>query len=618
MNEPRTTIRRKLVMAMMLTSTTVLLLTGVALIVYNMMSYRLDLVHRLETRAEILAANATASLAFQNPEDAAQLLVTLKGDPSMVAAALYDRQGRLFATYPKGMSLPAGPAGPSAPAHRMERSAVVVTQPVIEGNRWLGTLYLKSSLRSLDARLRVHALAVLLAIAGSLAVAFGLSTWLQRGITEPVRALAETARAISARKDFSIRAAVQSDDELGVLTETFNDMLGQLQERDLALRTNEARLRAILESALDCIITMDHQGRIVEFNPAAEKLFGYERSAAIGAELASLIIPSAQRERHRQGLARYLATNEATVLDRRLELTVVAKDGREFPVELAITRIIQEGEPTFTGFIRDITERKRAEQDIRQLNGELERRVNARTAELQASNHELEAFSYSVSHDLRAPLRHIDGFADLLERRTGRTLDDKSKHYLATISAAAKSMGALIDDLLSFSRMGRAELLTSPVDLNQLIDRVRASFATETAGRTIHWSIGSLPVVSGDPAMLRVVLTNLLANAVKYTQTRDEAHIEVQASQSETETVIEVQDNGVGFDPAYTHKLFGVFQRLHGSEEFEGTGIGLANVRRIIERHGGRAWAKGAVNEGASFFVALPRPAEQSVIEEAA
>jgi light-regulated signal transduction histidine kinase (bacteriophytochrome) len=179
-------------------------------------------------------------------------------------------------------------------------------------------------------------------------------------------------------------------------------------------------------------------------------------------------------------------------------------------------------------------------------------------------------------------------------------------------------MGVLIDDLLSFSRMGRAEMLAAPVDLNHLIDEVRAGLATEILGRTIHWSIGSLPTVSGDPAMLRIVLTNLLSNAVKYTRTRDEARIDIRASQSETETVIEVQDNGVGFDPLYAHKLFGVFQRLHGSEEFEGTGIGLANVRRIIERHGGRTWATGAVNEGASFFMALPRTVEQSITEKAA
>jgi PAS domain S-box-containing protein len=618
MNVPRTTIRHKLVVAMMLTSTTVLLLTGAALVLYDMASNRRDLVRTLETRAEIVAANATASLAFQNPEDAAQVLVALKRDPSTVAAALYDRQGRLFATYPAGISLPAGPSARAAPTHRMERSAIVVTQPVVEERRWLGTLYLKSSMRPLDARLRVHTLAVLLAVAGSIAVAFGLSTWLQRGIAEPVRALAETARAISDRKDFSIRAVVRSDDELGVLTDTFNIMLGQLQERDVALRANEARLRAILESALDGIITMDHEGRIVEFNPAAERLFGHERAAAIGVELASLIIPAAQRERHRQGLARYLSSDVPTLLDRRLELTAVGKDGREFPVEVAITRIPQQGEPVFTGFIRDITERKRAEQEIRQLNADLERRVIARTAELEASNRELEAFSYSVSHDLRAPLRHIDGFADLLGRRAGEHLDDKSRHYLTTISVAAKSMGALIDDLLAFSRMGRAELLSAPVDLEQLIDEVRAGLATDIAGRTIAWSIDSLPVVSGDPAMLRVVLTNLLANAVKYSRTRDEARIDIRASQSETETVIEVQDNGVGFDPAYGDKLFGVFQRLHGADEFEGTGIGLANVRRIIERHGGRTWATGAVNQGATFFMSLPRTADQSIIAKAA
>jgi signal transduction histidine kinase len=254
-----------------------------------------------------------------------------------------------------------------------------------------------------------------------------------------------------------------------------------------------------------------------------------------------------------------------------------------------------------------VEERTRA---VGALNAQLEGRV----AELKATSEELEAFSYSVSHDLRAPLRHVAGFAALLQQRAGPALDAVSETHLRRITDAAARMGRLIDELLTFSRMGRAEMQRAAVPLDDVVQEVVREVEHETTGRRIDWTVHPLPAVAGDPAMLRLALTNLISNAVKYTSTRDVARIEIGAQPAtDGERVVYVRDNGVGFDMAYAHRLFGVFQRLHGADEFEGTGIGLANVRRIVHRHGGRTWAEGAVDHGATFFIALPAHERTSV-----
>jgi signal transduction histidine kinase len=256
--------------------------------------------------------------------------------------------------------------------------------------------------------------------------------------------------------------------------------------------------------------------------------------------------------------------------------------------------------------IRYAMERKRTEEEIRTLNRDLEQRVAERTAQLVASNKELEAFSYSVSHDLRAPLRHIEGYVGMLRRATEGILPENAARYLDTISSSSVEMGQLIDDLLAFSRMSAEEMHEAPVALDTVIEEVLRGLHLATRDRRIEWKIESLPRVIGDFAMLRQVFANLIENAIKYTKGREVAEIEIGIAGVEDERrIFFIRDNGAGFDMRYAHKLFGVFHRLHNAEEFEGTGIGLATTRRIIERHGGRTWAEGVVDQGATFYFTL-------------
>lgn len=381
------------------------------------------------------------------------------------------------------------------------------------------------------------------------------------------------------------------------------------KQTEQALRDSEERLKQIASSLRDVIWLRDIQTRQVLYvNPAFEKLTGrtcqsfYENrdlvKKAIHPDDKAWVIQALDQRSERAHF-----NQEHRII--HVDGSVRWVSSRSFPVRNEAGEIYR-----WVTIMENITERKQAEEQVHRLNQELEQRVLDRTAQLEAANKELEAFAYSVSHDLRAPLRHIDGFLELLQQRIDGALDERSRHYMATISDSAKRMGQLIDDLLAFSRMGRYELSKTPVDLGLLVQEIIQDFAPEMEDRMINWGIAPLTIVYGDRAMLRLVLTNLIANALKFTRGRALAEIAIGCQTGHQETITFVRDNGVGFDMAYADKLFGVFQRLHHVEEFEGTGIGLASVRRIVHRHGGRTWAEAKINKGATFYFSLPSSAE--------
>jgi len=360
----------------------------------------------------------------------------------------------------------------------------------------------------------------------------------------------------------------------------------------------------LLDAVPDALVCVRQDGRITLINRQAETLFGYTQQELLG-QPVEVLVPEQFRSAHVGHRSHFEAHPKIRPMGTGLDLSARRKDGTEFPAEISLSPIKTDRQFFVIAVIRDITDRRKIQEELKQLNAGLEQRVLERTAELNAANKELEAFSYSVSHDLRAPLRSMQGFSKILLEEHAPHLPEEAQRYLRLVAENCAQMGCLVDDLLTFSRLSRQSLNRRHVSTAALVRQCLEELQAEREGRSVAITVGDLPDCLADSSLLKQVWMNLLSNAIKFTRTRRRAEIEIGCGQAQGARAYYVKDNGVGFDMQDADKLFGVFQRLHRAEDYEGTGVGLAIVQRIIYRHGGRVWAEAAVNQGATFFFTL-------------
>jgi PAS domain S-box-containing protein len=642
-------IRQKLALVLWGAASVALIIAVVALFLVEKLTLKRRASQMLQPYAQLVSVGATAAIAFEDPGRAEEILNTLRSNPQILEAQLVLADGALLAGYRSKADAAARIFSIRSDGVYLERDTAEMVQNLPGGAH----LHL---VMSLDQLRRLSSLSVWIFGAGSTVLLFatlGLLVALQRIIVRPISVLAEAAEQVRARGDYARRVPAAGGDEIAILGRSFNAMMHAVQERENDLRQLGVFQRTILSNVAYGIISATPDGVVTSFNPAAERLLGYPAEEVVGKQTPALWHdPDEMARRARQlseelgetvapGFAVFVA-RACRGLPEENEWTLIRKDRTRVPALLSVTALRDErGQITgYVGLTSDLTERRRAEEALRKLNEELEQRVQARTTDLQAKgdelrenqralvnlvedmnektvaleaanikleavNKELEAFSYSVSHDLRAPLRSLDGFSQALIEDYGGKLDAPAQHYLQRIRSGSQRMARLIDDLLNLSRLSRGELGRETVNLSSLAQDIVGELARREPDRKVALALAPHAMVTGDPRLLRVMLENLLGNAWKFTAKQPDAKLEFGQTQQDGQPAYFVRDNGAGFDMNYASRLFGAFQRLHSTEEFPGTGIGLATVQRIIHRHGGRVWAESQVGAGATFYFRL-------------
>lgn len=610
-------IRRKLTAMFLVISGLVLLLTSTSFLGYQYVSFRQTTRNSLSTLARIIAANSTASLAFANEADAREILSALRAEPHIVAAALYDRGGHLFAKYPAGLPDAELPVTPAADGYRFEQGHLVGLQPVAEKtNQRLGTLYLESDLKALDNTLRLTGTIAAGVMAVSLLTAYLLSMALQGMISRPILSLAETASAVSERGDYSVRAPEVGRDELGALTQAFNHMLGRIEDQNRDLQEGKERLDLALQSAGVGTWTWDLDSNLVMWDDFVRGLFGVPSHAPADQyqDVVSLVHPGDQER-----ITSEMAASVKHDVPYDTEFRVVWPDGTERALASRgkVYRDAAGKAIRMSGVCLDVTDRRLA----------VEQRQAREAAE--AANRAKSDFLASMSHELRTPLNAIIGFSELLGGARFGPLNDRQQRYVTNVLNSGRHLLQLINDILDLSKVeaGHMELVTSEFDVRTALDEVRA--IVETLAMKKHLSLtvevdNSIPPLTADESKFKQILYNLLSNAIKFTPDAGTVGVTVRSAaevgQKKGGNWIEVAvaDTGIGLRREDQERIFGTFEQVDSaySREQQGTGLGLALTKRFVEMHGGWIWVESDLAKGSVFRFVLPSVAQELIAED--
>ncbi|MGD8558380.1 MAG: ATP-binding protein, partial [Gammaproteobacteria bacterium] len=608
-------IRYKLILMITAACFCSLLAMGIALLIIDRSSIKSSMHDQFISIAKILADQNTASLSFDDSNAATETLEAISLESDVVLACIYNEAGKLFANYNRAGKNQCDKEIASGNTY-FSSDYLHVYQDVLLDDSVIGTVYLQISLVELHKRFLKMLLVIVVLVVLASIVALLAARYLQGIISKPVLKLASIAKDISDNGNYDVVVRKETNDEIGELYGAFNGMLVQLLIRQKARddeeklrRQTEAQVRLLLESTAEAIYGVDKNGNCIIVNPSCLKILGYEsREKFLDLNAYSKlhqdpdIVEVVPFERSK--IYQVIRTGKGVHVDSE---KMYKRDGTPFYAEYWVYPIKTQGDTVgaVVTFI-DITDRKEVEQKLKNYQEHLEEIVEHRTEEIKLAYRELEAFSYSVSHDLRAPLRAIDGFSQILAEDYESRLDELGKDYLERIRYGAQKMSQLIDDLLTLSRAMRGDISREEIDLASEALEVMSELKASDPERVVYFDMDKDMKVNGDPTLMRVVIQNLLSNAWKYTSKKQDAHIEFRHKSDNGELVYYVKDDGTGFDMKYADKLFHAFQRLHQPEEFPGTGIGLATVQRIITRHGGKVWANSSLKQGATFYFTLP------------